>query len=586
MSAWRRRSRDGTADEGHAQRAGRGTEDGTLDAGQRSVFHDPAQDFDLTLFADDAPLQEESLFDADLFARAATAIKADDEEARATDGDEVPVTRSGSVADDPQAEPRAARADRGVSQGLLARFFGRRLERVGSPDEPVAAIGVAEPAPTDLSTTDGLGPEATPPVVGQGVAEDVAPHIAVDSALTVAPAGESQGDAPGAKGGPVDESADAEDEEREPEAVGRRVTRVRRRRAGRAHRTRPESEETPASRPIARASAPVWFEKAREATFRGLRTAVSVALVVAVLLGALYGLTIGVNAAARWNARRIAAQTGTLTDSTDSLLVIGVRDGVAVGFTALKAERANKRVVGIAIPDGAFVEVPGQGFERIGASYLGGPDVSKDAVSNFLGVPFRRYIVVDADTYQALLKDQNVAGLMAKATATDLPSGLHASLTTYLASVDPKDVWIAPLPVKAVAVGDQRYFEPQRAEVADLLLQWWGVKASQQKSTPRVIVYNGVGTPGLAGLASQQLIRTGFRVVNSGNAENFDYKTTLIFLYHGTQADAEKVRGILGVGEIKVQSAPQELTDLIVIIGADYRPPVADASTVPTEGAK
>ena len=98
-------------------------------------------------------------------------------------------------------------------------------------------------------------------------------------------------------------------------------------------------------------------------------------------------------------------------------------------------------------------------------------------------------------------------------------------------------------------------------------------------------MYNGVGTPGLAGLASQQLIRTGFRVVNSGNAENFDYKTTLILLYHGTQADAEAIRRILGVGQIRVQSAPQQLTDLIVIIGADYRPPV-DASTVPTEGVQ
>jgi hypothetical protein len=35
-----------------------------------------------------------------------------------------------------------------------------------------------------------------------------------------------------------------------------------------------------------------------------------------------------------------------------------------------------------------------------------------------------------------------------------------------------------------------------------------------------------------------------------------------------------------------VQSAPQNLTDMIVIIGADYRPPTSDASTVPTEGVQ
>jgi hypothetical protein len=209
-----------------------------------------------------------------------------------------------------------------------------------------------------------------------------------------------------------------------------------------------------------------------------------------------------------------------------------------------------------------------------------------DTVTNYLGVAFRRYIVVDGDTYQALLASQNVAGLMAKVTGTDLTAPERASFLGYFATVKTKDVWIVPLPVKPVAVGDQRYFEPQRAQVADLLLQWWGVKVSEQKSTPRVIVYNGVGTPGLAGLAAQQLIRTGFRVVNSGNAQNFDYKTTQILLYHGTQADAEAVRNALGVGQITVQSAPQELTDMIVIIGLDYRPPIDDASTVPTEGVQ
>jgi len=365
----------------------------------------------------------------------------------------------------------------------------------------------------------------------------------------------------------------------------RRVTRVRARRSGRAHKAR--REPLAPSGPAAPEGdhAPGWFEKAGSVASRGLRTAVAVLVVAAGLLGPPYRLTIGVHGLGRCDAQPLAAQAGALGDSTDSILVIGVRDGVAVGFTALKAERANNRVLGIAIPDGAFVEVPGQGFERIGSSYLGGPDVSKDAVSNFLGVRFRRYVVIDGDAYQALLKDQDVAGLMSKVTASDIPSKLRASLTSYFASVKPKDVWIVPLPVKPVAVGDQRYFEPQREQVADLLLQWWGVKVAQQKATPRVIVYNGVGTPGLAGLASQQLIRTGFHVVNSGNAENFDYKTTLILLYHGTRADAEAVRGILGTGEIKVQSAPQELTDLIVIIGADYRPPV-DASTVPTEGAQ
>jgi hypothetical protein len=378
---------------------------------------------------------------------------------------------------------------------------------------------------------------------------------------------------------------------------------VRRRSSGRRRRpSAPERvarvEETPeAVEPAAEAGAPAvraatrahsaTATRVKSALAVAARRALSVLVIVAVLLGTLWGLVVGVNAFARWNARRVAALGAAPASATvDNLLVIGVGDGVAIGFTALKAERSSNRVLGIAIPDGAFMEVPGKGFERVGASYSGGPSVSMDAVSNYLGVPFRTYVVVDAATYQTLLTGQNVAGIMAAVTKTDLTANARASFTKYFSSVKSKDVWIVPLPVKPVAVGDERYFEPQRAQVADLLLQWWGVQATRQTTTPRVIVYNGVGTPGLAGLASQQLIRAGLRVVDSGNADNFKYKTTVIYLYHGTQTDAQAVRAALGVGEIIVQSAPQDLADMIVIVGADYRPPTSDLSSVPTEGVK
>jgi type IV secretory pathway TrbD component len=317
------------------------------------------------------------------------------------------------------------------------------------------------------------------------------------------------------------------------------------------------------------------------------KRAMAVFLIVVLLLASLFGLTLGLNALARWNAKRVAAlNAAPSSPAEDNLLVIGVTDGVAVGFTALKAERSSKRVLGIAIPDGAFMEVPGQGFERVGASFVGGPGVSKDAVSNYLGVPFHNYVVMDGVAYQAMLKGQTVNGIMSGVRSTDLNADQRSALTQYFASVNTKDVWIVPLPVKPVAVGDQRYFEPQRAQVADLLLQWWGVQPGQQKATPRVIVYNGVGTPGLAGLASQQLIRAGLRVVDSGNADNFKHQTTLILVYHGTEADAQAVKNAIGVGQILVQSASQDLTDMIVIIGTDYRPPTTDASTVPTEGVQ
>ena len=99
------------------------------------------------------------------------------------------------------------------------------------------------------------------------------------------------------------------------------------------------------------------------------------ALLVAVLVFTL--LAYGINAVARWNALRVAAKSGSRAELEKRVEgePAGHRrrqDGKATGFLALRVDRKGDQVFGIAIPDGAFVEVPGQGFERIGESYADG----------------------------------------------------------------------------------------------------------------------------------------------------------------------------------------------------------------------
>lgn len=381
---------------------------------------------------------------------------------------------------------------------------------------------------------------------------------------------------------PADAGADSSIGE-DPEAPVSHARHGRRRKFGRAHR------RTAAPARSLTLQAPT--DRVGDVLLSVARRTGAVVLIAAVLMGALWGLALGINAFARWNARRVAAQAESDV-SSENLLVIGVRDGVAIGFTALKVERDADRVLGIAIPEGAFVEVPGQGFDRIGASFDLGPAVSESAVSNYFGVQFPNYVAVDGDTYQALLQDQNIAAITSRIVSTDLTAAERESVSAFFKQVSAEDVWIVPLPVKAMTVGSERYFEPQREQVADLLLQWWGVRADQQKARTRVIVYDGVGTAGLASEAAQQLIRAGFQVVDSGSAERFGYEKTIILVYHAP-TEAQAVRNALGVGVIQAQSAPQEITDMIVILGTDYLPPVSPPSNVPatpssvaTEGAR
>jgi hypothetical protein len=252
--------------------------------------------------------------------------------------------------------------------------------------------------------------------------------------------------------------------------------------------------------------------------------------------------------------------------------VIGADGEEAVGFLALRVDREGEQVFGIAVPDGAFLDVPGQGFERIGDAYPAGPETVTSAISNYLTVPFRSYITVPSAVYRDALTRQVVQGIPEASTGSSLTREELSALSEQLETIPQKNVALVPMPVKPIKLGDQTYFEPQKEEVADLLKSWWGVDPSQGNAATRVVVYNGAGIPGLAGEAAQALIRAGVRVVDTQNADSFGYDTTQIIVRRGDPSRGEEVKKVLGVGEVSSEPSQQDVTDVIVIIGKDYRP--------------
>ena len=327
----------------------------------------------------------------------------------------------------------------------------------------------------------------------------------------------------------------------------------------------------------------------RDAFTNGMRVAKNVGYYAALSVGGvLVGILVltllayGINAATRWNAVRLAEKSGSRQElekrSRENVLVIGVQDGKATGFLALRVDRKGDQIFGVAIPDGAFIEVPGQGFERIGESYAEGAKVSLSAISNYLTVPFHTYIAVPAAVYSDAMKNQSLSSIASEATSSSLsPSELEA-LAKDLSAISQGNTAIVPLPVKPIKLGNQTYFEPQRAEVADLLKSWWGVDASKAAAVTRVILYNGAGAPGVAGEAAQQLIRGGFRVIDTKNADNFSYANTKVVVQRGDSKQGDEIVRILGVGTVEQQPSEQDVADVIVIIGKDYKPPVGGAT--------
>lgn len=302
----------------------------------------------------------------------------------------------------------------------------------------------------------------------------------------------------------------------------------------------------------------------------------AVVAIVSVVIVVLLVITT-VNTFVRWNAQRVASRAAgdvvNAEQAKENVLVIGVDGDRAAGFLALRVDAKGKQVFGIAIPDAAFVDVPGQGFERIGEAYVAGPDVATAAVSNYMTVPFESYLVVPKAVYTEAVKLQDVSGVVSSATSSNLDDEAKAALSQTIASIDQDNVALVPMPVKQLKLGDQTYFEPKREEIADLLKSWWGVDPGEQDSAVRVILYNGSGVPGIAGEAAQVLIRSGFRVVDTKNADNFDYKVSKIVVRVDDTSIGQDIRRALGVGEVSVEPSAAEVTDVVVIIGKDYKPP-------------
>ena len=315
--------------------------------------------------------------------------------------------------------------------------------------------------------------------------------------------------------------------------------------------------------------------------FLGILQIIGIALVSVVVLAAvLFALATAINAGARWFAERDAERAQSpevqAEKARENLLIIGTDEGGGADFLAVRLDESNEQITGIAIPSGAFMEVPGQGFERVGDSLAAGPGVSMAAVSNYLSVPFQHFVIVDSVIYQDALTNQSLRDVMANVSETDLNDDDRDRIAGFIEGVTGDRTALVPLPVKPIDLGGQTFFEPQRDQIADLLLQWWDVRVGADDSAVRVILYNGAGTPGIAGEAAQQLITHGMQVVDTKNADRFDYDATLIVVQDGNLAQGETIKSVLGVGEIVDQPSEQDVADVIVIIGADYVPPADD----------
>lgn len=163
-------------------------------------------------------------------------------------------------------------------------------------------------------------------------------------------------------------------------------------------------------------------------------------------------------------------------------------------------------------------------------------------------------------------------GLESGLTALDL-----AEFFSAFAAAGAENRVYTTLPVTPVAAGgDEQALRIEEERVAELVRQYFAksVPANPYRET-RIEVLNGNGVPQIGGEVGLLLIPRGFRIVIDRNAPSFDYEQTTIIVYgrdETTLAAANRIRELLGVGEVQIGVRSQSVVDVTVIVGHDFQP--------------
>ena len=192
----------------------------------------------------------------------------------------------------------------------------------------------------------------------------------------------------------------------------------------------------------------------------------------------------------------------------------------------------------------------------------------------------RLQAVLDGIVTALPAKVQPLLGSLGNRSMTTLPLSELADLLTGLQRDDKAaNLQYDSLPVIKIDAGtDETRFRidaPASSALVDRLLAQ-SVPAGARATGNRVLVLNGVGTPGIGEKVRGRLVPAGLVFVGSRNAEHFGYATSQVLVKDASPqslALGAKVAKALGLSVDDVRTTNLgELSDVVVLVGADFRP--------------
>ncbi|MCW2671409.1 MAG: cell envelope-related transcriptional attenuator [Frankiales bacterium] len=193
----------------------------------------------------------------------------------------------------------------------------------------------------------------------------------------------------------------------------------------------------------------------------------------------------------------------------------------------------------------------------------------------------RLQAVLDAILNELPKDPTALIGSLGPGSKTSEPAKAVADLLTGLAKDDQSDnLQYQSLPVTKVDTGDdQTRFRIDPAadkQLVDTLLSQ-SIPPGARKSGNRVLVLNGVGTPGLGDKVRARLVPAGFVFIGSRNAPHFGFAQTIVLVPNATEQSVAVGRSVakaIGVPGSAVQTTDEigTIADVVVIVGADFKP--------------
>ena len=171
---------------------------------------------------------------------------------------------------------------------------------------------------------------------------------------------------------------------------------------------------------------------------------------------------------------------------------------------------------------------------------------------------------------------------------TDLSMEERSKIFSTFSKIEPSKNEVYALNVSSTELEEGIVYIPDVSGLAEIFKKEGTPpeEVAAVEETVNLTILNGVGTPGLAAEVSEllksQVFESGkskYNILKEENADNFNYDTTEILRYSGQSYVVEAaidIKNILEVGNIAPGEGESANSDIIIVLGADYKAKAAE----------